>query len=167
MATFKVLYDTWADFTITLASLTSDANLLAGRESTARANTTLLAEDYWIGGKVTTGTSPTVSKHIELWVYANIGGATTYPDVFDGTDSDETVTSDAIKASTLYFVDSILTDATSDRAYWFRPASLVQVCRGVLPENFGLFVVHDTAVDLNSTGSNHKLSYLGVNEQSV
>ena len=33
---------------------------------------------------------------------------------------------------------------------------------GVVPKNHGLFVTHDTAVNLNSTAGNHSFSYTGV-----
>lgn len=162
MATENISYaGSWTDYTITLASLASDSNLLAGRESTAVSNTTNLFIDYHIGGLITTGTSPTDERNIEVWVYANVGGATTYLDVLDGTDSNETITSEDIKHAMLQLAAVLPTDSTSDRTYNFGPLSLVSLF-GHVPENHGLFVVHDTGVNLNSTGSNHKLSYRGI-----
>ena len=86
MASQKIVYASSVDLTITLASLASDTNLLAGRESDVVDNSSNLYLDYLLSGKVTTGTSPTSARSIEVWAYALIND-TTYPGVFDGTDS--------------------------------------------------------------------------------
>jgi hypothetical protein len=149
--------------TITLASLasTSAGVLLAGRESTVVDNQTTLDLDHLVSGKIRTGTSPTASRVIEVWAYAPIqivSGTPSYPDVLDGTDSDETLTSANVKASALRLVWSTLVDATSDRDYFIPPTSIAGLF-GDLPPLWGLFVTHDTGVALNSTGSNHFLHY--------
>lgn len=146
-------WGTDVDFTLTLASLASDSNLLAGRESTAIVSSAQsFIEDFLLSGEVTVGTSPTAGT-IEVWAYAQIDDTPTYPDVLDGTDSNETITSDNIK-NQLAFVAAITTGTTSDRAYPWGPVSAVGLF-GNLPERLGLFVVHDTGVNLNATGSNH------------
>ena len=86
MADQKIAYGSSAALTITLASLVSDINLLAGCESTAIDNTSNLYLDYLLSGKVTTGTSPTTGKSINIYVYALMEDST-YPDVLTGTDS--------------------------------------------------------------------------------
>jgi hypothetical protein len=168
MTIFSPSYGTWTDFTITLGGLASSSTLLAGREGTVVDNTSTLAEDYNIGGKITVGTTPTIDTRIEGWIYTNLTGLTTYPDVMDGTDSDETVTSAAIKraAMTLAFVLDI-DSTTSNRTYWIKEFSLVQRLGGVIPQKFGLFVTHNTGATLNATAANHQLSYLAVNGSSV
>lgn len=151
----------WAadtDLTITLASLASDTNLLAGRESTAVVSSSqTFVEDYLLSGQITTGTTPTDNRVIEVWAYAQINDTPTYPDVLDGTDSNETITSDDIKAAILRQVVIIGTDNTSDQAYPFAPVSVVGLF-GALPQRWGTFVVHNTGVNLNSTGGNHFIS---------
>jgi hypothetical protein len=149
--------------TITLASLasTSAGILLAGRESTVVDNQTTLDLDHLLSGQIRTGTSPTASRVIEVWVYAPIrivSGTPTYPDVLDGTDSDETLTSANVKASALRLAWSTLVDATSDRDYFIPPTSIAGLF-GDLPPLWGVFVTHDTGVALNATGSNHFLHY--------
>ena len=163
---FKLKYDgTWLDLTITLASLATDANLLAGRESTAVSNTTNLYTDVRLTGKIATGTSPTASKTIEGWAYGEWNDASTYPDVLDGTDSDETITSADIKNAMMALAFVINTDGTSDQAYPFDVGSLASLFGGVIPPQWGVFIVHDTGVNLNATGGNHQVSYQGVHEQ--
>jgi hypothetical protein len=156
MADVKLNYPAASDATITLTSLASDTNLLAGRESTAIDNTTNLYLDYLVSGKVTTGTSPTTARSIEVWA-VGARDNTNFPGVFDGTDSDETITSANHKASVCRFVASMSTDATSDREYQFGPISMASVFGGTLPPKFVLFVTHNTAVALNATAGNHQI----------
>lgn len=174
MADIKVKYPATSsvDLTITLASLTTGASgvFTAGQESTAVDNTTNLDLDHLLSGKIRTGTTPTVSRSINVYAYANISSASgtpTYPDVLDGTDSAETFTSANVMNSTLKFVASITVDATSDRDYFFGPVSIASIFGGVLPKFWGVYVAHDTAVNLNATGGNHKLSYERIQSQTV
>jgi len=156
VADIKVYYGTASDLTITLASLASDTNLLAGRESATIDNSTALNLDYLVSGKITAGTSPTASRQIEVWAVGSWDG-TNWPDVFDGTDSDETVTASDIKNAVCRAVAIMATGNTSDRVYYFGPVSLASVFGGVLPVKVVLFVVHNTGVNLNSTAGNHQI----------
>lgn len=157
MATQKIGYNADAALTFTLASLASSASLVAGRESTAVDNGTTLAVDYLVSGKVTTGTSPTAGKSIEVWVVAPIEDTPTWPDVFDGTDSDETVTSRNVLFSAAKLAHVVTIDSTSDRTYPIAPFSVAALFGGNCPKQFAIFVVHDTAVALNATGGNHAI----------
>lgn len=159
----KLVYAASADLTITLASLATDANLLTGRESTAVDNSTNKYIDYLLGGKITTGTTPTDAKEIRVYVGALIND-TTYPDVLDGTDSAETITSAGIRDAGLRLAAVIATNNTSDRAYYFGPISVAALFGGSLPLKFVVFVTHSTAVNFNSTGGNHVISVTGVYE---
>lgn len=166
MATIKPAYTTSAAITITLASLATSSTRVAGRESTVVDNTSNLFLDALVSGKVTTGTSPTAGKQIDVWVYASENG-TAYPDVFDGTDSDETVTSENVRNAALRLGATIIVDSTSDRTYWVAPFSIAALYGGNMPRKWGLFVTHDTGVNLNATGGNHAFSYTGMHLQSV
>lgn len=152
----KLVYGTASDVTITLASLASDTSKLTGRESTAIDNTSNLYLDYLVSGKITTGTSPTASRSIEVWAVASWDG-TTWPDVFDGTDSAETITIAEIKTTVCRLITSIPTTSTSDRTYHFAGHSIASLFGGVVPPKFVIFVTHNTAVNLNSTSGNHQI----------
>lgn len=156
MPDIKVAYGTASDATITLASLASDTNLLTGRESAAVDNSGTLALDYLVSGKVRAGTSPTASRSIEVWAVGSWDG-TNWPDVFDGTESAETVTSADIKASICRLVAAMATNNTSDRDYPFGPVSIASLFGGVVPPKFVIFVTHSTGVALNSTAGNHQV----------
>jgi hypothetical protein len=156
MADLKLAYPAASDLTITLASLGSDTNLLTGRESATIDNSSNLYLDYLISGKITTGTSPTAAKSIEVWAVGSWDG-TNWPDVFDGTESAETITSADIKASVCRYIAVMATSATSNVTYPFGPWSLAAAFGGVLPPKVVLFVTHSTAVALNATAGNHKI----------
>jgi hypothetical protein len=156
MADLKLAYGTASDLTITLASMATDTNLLTGRESATIDNTTALVLDYLVSGKITAGTSPTASRSIEVWAVGSWDG-TNWPDVFDGTESAETITSADIKASICRSVAVMATANTSDRTYHFGPVSLAAAFGGVLPPKVVLFITHSTGVNLNSTAGNHQV----------
>jgi hypothetical protein len=163
MATRNIAYVTSADLTVTLASLATSSTLVAGRESTVIDNSTNLYLDALLSGFITTGTSPTGGV-IEVWVYAQINSGPAYPDVMDGTDSAETVTSAPIKRASMALAARMPVDTTSDRGYYFQPISVASLFGGVLPERWGVFVTHSTGVSLNATAGNHKISYQGIEE---
>ena len=81
----------------------------------------------------------------------------TYPDVLTGADSSKTITNAQVRDSSLVLATSMATIATSDISYYFAPVSIAALYGGSLPKKFGVFVVHNTAVNLNSTGSNQAI----------
>lgn len=166
-ADFSIKYAASATITITLASLASSATRTAGVESTAISNVTNVYVDALVSGKITTGTTPTVDKQIDIWVYASHDDVPTYPDVLDGTDSAETITSENVRNSAMRLAHVIQIDSTSDRTYWVSKFSVAALFGGVLPRQWGLFIAHDTAVNLNATGTNHEFKYDGIEYQSV
>lgn len=168
MTDFKTKYGAaWVDLTISLASLATDANKLTGQEGDAVDNSSDLFLDVQLSGKITTGTSPTDAKTIEVWVYGESLDDDTYNDVLDGSDSAETITSADIKFAALKPVAVLQTNNTSDRTYYFGPVSLARLFGGTMPRQWGVFVTHDTGVNLNSTAGNHQISYRGIHGQSV
>lgn len=151
--TAKQNFVTATDMTITLASLASDTNLLAGREATAIDTRTNGYADYLVSGKITTGTSPTVNRSIEIWFIGWDGSG--WPDVFDGTDSDETISLSNVKNAICRFCANITITATSNEDYYFGPVSVAQAFGGRLPGQFTVFVVHNAGSALNATAGNH------------
>lgn len=164
MATATPVYGTSTAMTITLASLASDTNLLVGRESTALDQASLDAIDVFLGGKITTGTSPTASRVIEVWVYATWDG-TEYTGACTGSDAGKTVTAES-KVS-MKLAASIPTNSTSDTAYTWVAYRSLGAMFGVVPPKFGIFVVHNTGVNLNSTSGNHEAYYTTVKYESA
>lgn len=164
--TLKPLYGASFNLTQTLASLASDSSLLAGRSSAVVDNTTNLYTDVLLSGFVSTGTSPTTAKQIEFWAWAIVDDVPTYPDAITGSDAAVTMTTVDIKAACMKCIGIVPTDNTSNRKYYMPPTTLVTLF-GAMPKKWGVFVVHNTAVALNATGSNHQITGTPINLQAV
>lgn len=172
MADIQILYpsNSTTALTIDLSSLATSSTWLAGRESTAVDNTTNLDLDHLVSGVITVGTTPTVNTTIEVWAYSYqsiASGTPTYPDVLDGTDSAETLTSVGVKSAMLKLVATLWVSATtSNVAYPFAPVSIANLF-GQMPQFWGIFVTHNTGVNLNATGGNHVIHYNRIQAQTV
>lgn len=154
----KIKYAASSAVTISPASLASSSTFLAGVESDAIDNSSNLYLDYLLAGKITVGTSPAASTEIRVYVVA-MQDDSTWPDVFDGTSSAETVTSAGVGAGFLKLAAIMPVDATtSDRAYYFGPVSVASLFGGVCPRKFVVFVTQNTGANLNATGGNHAVS---------
>lgn len=164
-ADIKLAYAADAAFTITLASLATSATWVAGREATSVSNGSNKYLDYEITGKITTGTSPTAAE-MRLYGIKPINDTPTWPDVFDGTDSAETVTNTAI-LDKLPLLWAGSNSSTSDVGYPIISALTLAQLWGVVPDNFTVFFAHSTAVNLNSTGGNHEINYRGIYQTAV
>lgn len=163
MASRKIAYGTSTAITNAIQSLATSSTWLAGYESDVVDNTSNLYLDYTIEGKVTVGTTPTINTEIRIYVVASFDG-TTWPDVFDGTTSAETVTSAGVRDGFAKLAAVLLVDATtSDRSYPFS-FSVAALFGGVCPAKFVLFTTHNTGVNLNATGGNHVFNQRGVYE---
>lgn len=162
MTTATPLYGTPAALTMTLASLASDTNLVAGRASTAIDNSSVDAIDCIVGGKVTTGTTPTASRQIEVWAYGSYDG-TSYSG--GATGSDANLTPQAKSLLTLLTV--IPTTSTSDQLYTWGPFSIAAAFGGTMPYEWGIYIVHNTGVNLNATAGNHEVKYTPVKYESA
>jgi hypothetical protein len=167
MADLRPVYVASSPVTITLASLPTSATLVAGRESNVIDNSSGLYLDFFLAGRIMTGTTPTVGV-IEVNVVA-MQDDTTWPDVFDGTDSAETVTTVDIKNAICRLAASMVNTATSNVAYPFGPVSVAGLFGPTMicPRKFVVFVTHSTVVALNATGTNHVLSITPVYMTSV
>jgi hypothetical protein len=158
-------YQTVVTGTFTLASLATSSTLLVGRECTAFDNAaTDLAIDCLVGGKITTGTSPTAAKQIEIWCAASYDG-TTY--TASATGADAALTTTAESKSLLKLVTIIPTNSTSNVTYAWGPFSIAQLFGGTMPRKWNLFVTHNTAVNLHATAGNHELKYTPIKYQSA
>lgn len=160
MANNNLFYASGAAMTCTLASLASDTSLKAGRQSTSISNATNLYLEYILSGKVSVGTTPTTGTKIEIWLIPK-GTDGNWPDTFGATDANVTVTSREMLFSYGTLLVAIpVPSATSNVAYAFNRTLLSKL--SVVPQEWCLFFVHNTGVNLNSTGGNHVVSQQGV-----
>lgn len=159
---FKLTYRASAAVTNAIQSLATSSTWLAGYESDVVDNTTNKDLDIQLSGKTTVGTTPTISTRIEHHVVTMIDDST-WPDVFDGTTSAETVTSQGIKDNVCVPLVMLNVDATtSDRAYPYTKRSVAALFGGICPPKFVIFTTHNTGVNLNATGGNQVLTQAGV-----
>lgn len=163
MATVTISYASPATITISPASLATSSDWATGRESTVVDNTTNKYIDALVSGKVRVGTTPTINTFINIYVHAQHDDTPTYQDVFDGSDSAANVTSAGVLAGVVKLLGSLFVSATtSDRDYFLAPTSVAQLFGGVLPKRWGLYIAHNTGVNLNSTAGNHEFKYTGI-----
>ena len=173
MSDIKIKYPTGSNadtvaITCNVASLATDATGLAGRASTAIDNRTNNDLDHLVSGTIRTGTSPTAAKSINVWAYSYVSiasGTPVYVDGITGTDANKSMTSANVKQSTLRLITSMPVDNTTGRDYSFPPVSIANLFGGVLPALWGVFVDHDTAVNLNATQVS--LQYSRIQSQTV
>jgi hypothetical protein len=155
MADNKIEYGASAAIAITLASLASDTSLLIGRQSDIVNNTVNKYLDYIVAGKITTGTTPTTARYLDVWLFGQVEDTPIYPDTLAGVDAARTLTSAEIKFNALANLASILVSATSNITYWIRPTSVASLFGGVVPKRWGVWVAHSSVAALHATGSNH------------
>lgn len=162
-ANVNIAYAATASFTITLASLASSSGLTAGQEGTSISNSSNKYIDALISARFTTHTSaPTVSTFIECWMIAGLDDSPTWPDVFDGTDSAETVTTrNQLFTYGAPVSASILTTATS-QAYDIKPVSLSGLYGGIHPRDYTPFVTQSSGQILHATAGNHFVKATGI-----
>lgn len=169
-ADIKSKYPSTSTVAITcdISSLAS-STVGAGRASTAVDNTTNLDLDHMVSGKITLGTTPTVSKAVSVYAYGIMSmssGTPTYPDSITGTDAAKTMTSLNVMASALVLLWTGISDATTGRVLYMRPTSIAQAF-GSMPSHWGLFVTHETVAALDSTSANHVFHYERIQSQTV
>jgi hypothetical protein len=166
--TFKPVYASGAAVTITLASLAESNDWTAGRQSSEIDNTTNLYDDLLVSGKITTGTTPTVSTQINIYVAAWDAQANAYPDTITGAgDAAKTITSANVLAAGLKVLKTILIDSTSNRTYYFSNEPVAALFGGNLPQKIVIFVSQNTDANLHATGGNHAVDIQGVQWQGV
>lgn len=162
-ADVKAAYVASGTYTLTATGLASSTTLLAGRESSSLSNASNKYLDTLVAAIVTTGTTPTANRTIELHAIAAMNDTPTWPDVFDGTDSAETVNSVEIKDAICKLVGASLVGATSDVTY---PLALNGI-RGLwggdaLPTAHVLFLTQNTVANLNANAANHSFMHTQV-----
>ena len=161
----KIAYAASAAYTITLTGLASSSTLVAGRESTSLSNATHKYLDELVAGRVhvNEASAVTANTQIEAHVVGALDDTPTWPDVFDGTDSAETVTSAGIKAGICKPVGIMLVDATiTNRPYFFAPLGIRQLFGDGMPTDHAIFVTHSTGQTLGATAANHYIKHTPV-----
>lgn len=160
-----IKYGTRQTLTIAgVASLASDTNRLAGIETSVIDNTTDGFDDFIFSGKFKVASSGLTDKR-QIEVLAVAWDGSGWPDVFDGTNSAETITSLDIKSVICFSLATMGTNNTGDRTYYFSGRSARTAFGGGLPSKFVLFIGHNTGAAFSAIAADHEISYYGVYPQ--
>jgi hypothetical protein len=151
----KPKFSASAAMTISLAALASSTSG-AGRQSTLLDNSTTRYKRIHVWFLVTTGTSPTANRSIRFFLVKGDDPASSAIRVDNAGASDAAIT--IVAADQLY---SVATSNASNTGY---RGSFVIENPG--PE-WGLAVVHDTAVNLHATAGNHIVRWVGEIDETV
>jgi hypothetical protein len=147
-----------------LANLATSSTGLAGRESSQIDNTSTKYMDAQVSGTISVGTTPTAGTTITVYVWgADTSLATTPIDTLDGTDSAETLSNAGVLAALRWGATISVPVTTSDFAYPILPFSVAAKFDDVMPKFWGLYVTHNTGVNLRNTAVNtSSLEFVGI-----
>jgi hypothetical protein len=144
-----------------LDGLAASSTHVAGWESGAIDNTTDLYTDYRITATLTTESAAVTAGEIRMYLVAPLND-TTWPDVFDGTESAETVTDTEIRDAICRLAAVTVTDTTASRAYYLDCPSVAKVFDYHLPKKFVIFITQATGTTLETTGDPNQVYVTGI-----
>lgn len=153
MADIKLAYAASANQTVSsgLDSLASSSTWVAGWEGDIIDNTTTKYTDIRVTVKLTAGTSLTAGEARVYFV--GMLDDSTWPDVFDGTASAETVTNVQIRDAICKFGAATATTNTNSVVYYLDVPSLAAVFDGNLPAKCVPFITHSMVGALAASGN--------------
>lgn len=141
-----------------LNSLASSSTWVAGWESTAIDNTSNKYLDFRVTAKITAGVTLTAGE-LRMYLVGMLDDST-WPDVFDGTSSAETVTNTSIRDSICQLGAVSATTTTNSVVYYLDCPSAAAAFKGNLPPKFVAFITHSMVGALASSGN--QLTVVGV-----
>ena len=150
----KDLFGSSTALTITLASLaTSTAGV--GRQSDIVDNTSARYQDIIVYVKLTQGTSPTGNKAAYVYLIRDDNNASNYRTDGAGASDAALTVQNAILVGVMR---NLAAPSTGDVLY----GDFLITKPG---PKWGIVIVHDTGVNLNSTAGNHFVRYVGINPE--
>lgn len=152
-AYFKKKYEASSNLTVTnLHSLPTSATWVAGWESAAVDNSSNLYLDYSVDVKITVAAASLTAGQIRVYLVKMLDDST-WPDVFDGTESAETVTDTEMRDSICRLAAVTDTDTTNSDVYYLSVPSVAEIFDGNLPDKFIVFITHSTGQNLAASGN--------------
>jgi len=162
MGAVTTIYRASSTITIAPQNIATSSTFVAGVESDVYDNTSNKDQDVIIGGTWTCGTTPSSNSQCLIYVGAIRDDAPTYPDVFDGTSSAETLTSAGVGRGFLKLGATIDIDSSNSNVAYPVLFTVAQLFGGICPPKFFLFITHNSGVNSNSTAGNHVWKATGV-----
>lgn len=149
----KLAYAASSNLAVTnLNSLASSSTWVAGWESGAIDNTSNLYLDYRVTAKITVAAASLSAGEIRMYLVGMLDDST-WPDVFDGTESTETVTDTEMRDAICRLAAVTATDTTNSDVYYLDCPSVAAVFGGNLPAKFVVFITHSTGQNLAASGN--------------
>lgn len=152
---------------VTLAStgldaLAASSTLVAGYETNAVNVTTISGgppTDILLSGQFKAAAANHSAGQIEVWVIGAENDTPSWPDLFDGTASAETVSSRNVLFGCGRMAAMLFGDSANDRIYTFAPISVASLFGGVLPTHFVVFVTHNIQSTTSAWGTGDNFIY--------
>ena len=166
MTTATPIYGSVSTLTFTLTTLAHSSTLDLGRQSAVADNTSGAddAIDALVGGIVTTSTTASTLRQIEIWSFGSWNNGSTFSIRAASTvDAGLNVSSMKTNMRLLTIIPAMQGAST----YAWGPFSVAQAYGGVLPTKWGIFLTHNTGVGLSANGNLHNLSYIPVKFESA
>lgn len=158
----KIAYGASAALTQTnLDGLASSSTHVAGWESDAIDNSSNKYTDYIVNAKIQVESSGLAAGEIRMYLVAELEDAS-WPDVFDGTESAETVTDTEVRDAICRLAAVTQTDTTASRTYYLNCPSVRDVFNGTVPRKFVVFITQSTGTTLETTGDPNQVYVKGV-----
>lgn len=158
----KIAYGASSALTQTnLDGLSSSSTHVAGWESGAVDNSSNKYVDYIINAKIQVESAGLGTGEIRLYLVAELDDST-WPDVFDGTESAETVTDTEVRDAVCRLAAVTATDTTASRTYYLNVPSVAAVFGGTCPRKFVVFITQSTGTTLETTGDPNQVYVKGV-----
>lgn len=149
----KKAYAASSDLTVTnLNGLAASSTHVAGWESALIDNSTNLYLDYRVTAKITVESAGLAAGEIRLYLVGMLDDST-WPDVFDGTESAETVTDANVRDAICRLGAITATDTTASQVYYLECPSVAAVFGGNTPHKFVIFITQSTTTTLETTGN--------------
>ena len=160
----KTTYAASSNLTVTnLHSIATSSTWVAGWESGLIDNTSNLYLDYRVTAKITVAAASLSAGEIRMYLVGMLDDST-WPDVFDGTESVETITDTEMRDAICRLGAVSATDTTNSDVYYLDCPSVSAVFGGNVPAKFVIFITHSTGQNLAASGNQVtvKGSYLNV-----
>lgn len=136
----KLAYGSSSNLTVTnLHSLAASQTYIAGWESPLIDNTSNLYLDYRVTALLQVASSNNQAGALFLYLVGMLDDST-WPDVFDGTESTETLTSVEIRDAICKLGAMTVVTNTASRSYYLDCPSVRQVFGGYLPKKFVIYI---------------------------
>ena len=164
MTTATPIYGAVSTLPFSLSTLAHSSTLDLGRQSAVADNTASFddAIDAFIGGIVTTSTTASTARQIEVWSFGSWDNGSTFTVGASTVDAGLNVSS----MKTLMKLITIIPTMQGASTYRWGPFSMAQAYGGLLPTKWGIFITHNTGVALGAAVGNHNLSYIPVKFES-